>query len=327
MSTVTDPPRRVQRPQVFLIPLFVITSGIWTKLQQAAKALYVVLARYVNHERRKQTGEWIAWPDVERLAEILGVSERHCYRLLKELESFGLIRRRPANDGPGKAYEFLFPDNSVTSGMTPTTPDGCHGSQAAPDSHVTPLTGEPTKKEQEVAAAADDEGLQNRLAALAAAGIGEPKRSELAGLRGLTNELINRVVDRCTAKGKSIGALIRELEAQAEAALARDSRRQAEAEAETRKEEEAQRKRQEEAKEQAARQQERDAASEFFDQLDPGVRERAVDEVFNAMPPGQRSLYKRRDSIFIKVKVYKMLTRNRGTPDDTNSQSENNQHE
>lgn len=69
------------------------------------------------------------------------------------------------------------------------------------------------------------------IAELTGAGVGEPKRSELARLPGITPELVRAARRDLAERGKGTGALVLEIEARAEKAAATETKRRVKAEA------------------------------------------------------------------------------------------------
>lgn len=75
--------RLVRNIRFGMVPMTVATAEIG----HAALRLYVLLACHADKTKRQ------TWVSVETLAELMGVSDRHIFRLLAELEAAKLIER------------------------------------------------------------------------------------------------------------------------------------------------------------------------------------------------------------------------------------------
>ena len=208
-----------------------VDSEIWANLSPSASKVYVVLAKHADRE-------WLAWPSVTLLARLSGLERRSVFRAVQELQTQRLLVIQESGRGRGRnVYQLLIPrgDSRVTSEVTAVSPVRRQQCHIRGDSRVTHELDQKNKTsnsrhrlrsnaaEEPAAAGAEAGGADPEiLDALAAAEIGEPARSRLAGLPGMSVALVERTVRKC--QDKPTGILIRALEAAAEAAVVRRRR-------------------------------------------------------------------------------------------------------
>lgn len=111
----------------------------WAMSQHIAglhRLALIEIARHANHSGH-------AWPSMRTLADRLGVTPRHCRRIIAELEATALILR--INDNGRRQLYQIDPQNtawqspSTFDNLSPLTPDThVRGTDQTPDTHVRP---------------------------------------------------------------------------------------------------------------------------------------------------------------------------------------------
>lgn len=249
MHDITPLPAAGVEPVRFgRVPVGPIDAGRLVDLSRAEAMVYLVLARHVGRS------DWRTWPAVETIAAKTGLASRSVKRALAGLRCKSLILVDRAGGGRGRTTTYRLDvkgDALVTVSERETvTQPGAKGDATRPekvtgrarkgDARVTPRDKKKHRKKPEEEtggqarnAAADraiaskqnptksDAGVMN---ALAAAGVGEPKRSELAQRPGVTVRLIDQTAGQARAQGKGTGWLILRIGDKAAEAVARAER-------------------------------------------------------------------------------------------------------
>lgn len=226
------------------IPAALITSGRLAEsgADRTELLILVGIAAHINGETGK------CWPSMETLAKCAGVQPRTARRAVRRLEGRGIINIDPGG-GRWKTNTYSIKpvalDDPVTADI-PGRPErpSIESNTRSPEAQypvvcdplpgrLDPITRSPrttakqknrgTEQQKQSAAGFDSELIR----ALTAAGVGEPKRSELARLPGLDMRTVQRKAAWCRDQGKGVGILIRELEAASEQAVVRGSRQSA----------------------------------------------------------------------------------------------------
>ena len=213
----------------------VIDSGAWAELSPSAKAVLPVLARNVNEQVRQDRGEWLAWPSIRTIQKLAGTQRAATYYAIAELEQAGLLARRAGGGGRHTTmYQLLDPGPVHVRGPVHTRgrvgstgvdgrgPRTCTQRRSKEEDRPTAEERHKQPPDRTAAATGSAETDPEILDALTAAEIGEPARSRLAGLPGMTAGLVERTVRKC--QDRPSGVLIRALEAAAEAAVVRRRR-------------------------------------------------------------------------------------------------------
>ena len=212
----------------------IVTQGVVGKLTAAEARTLIVLAAHAGND-------WEAWPGVDRIAEQANLTSRGVRKALTQLEKFGLIARVQAGGGRKRTTIWRLTEPRPQRPAAPKTLNrrSVNTGSGIPQK---PGTGVPQNPERvfrgtrlkeldsnsspslepPAATAGDPETDPEILDALTAAEIGEPARSRLAALEGMTAGLVERTVRKC--QDKPGGVLIRALEAAAEAAVVRRRR-------------------------------------------------------------------------------------------------------
>lgn len=213
------------------IPTQVFMSGRLASLSCATIAVYAAICAHCR--------DWVAWPSVATIASEVGISERTVKRSLRKLVESSLISveapgggRAPGGSGQKTTYRILA--NGVPA-VTVAGPQRCHGAPPTVtrrarngDSGDRPLCVNILEQQQQqsgAAAVGSSEGEADVVTALRLAGIGEPKRRELATTPGVTAEIVRAEAARLEGTDKRGGILIQNLECAAAKAVADDERR------------------------------------------------------------------------------------------------------
>ena len=206
----------------------VVESGLWARIPPAAAKVLVVLAKHADQR-------WVSWPNMQTIAHLAGLTERGTYKAIVWLEAEHLVVRRTRGGGAqSTTYQLKPPPLNVGSGVNAGSGDPCTPVQGTPErgfrrSRLKELDNSNSRrrarKQAPAPAAAGSEAVELDpaiLDALTAAEIGEPARSRLAALEGMSIALVERTVRKC--QDKPSGVLIRALEAAAEATVVRRRR-------------------------------------------------------------------------------------------------------
>jgi len=231
------------------LPYRVVTSGMLGRLKRSELAVYVVIAAHSNGD------DFTSRPSVATIFAEANVSERTAQRAVRGLEGYGLIVVRLGGGSATNTYELTTDPRHL--GDTPVAAaDPRHSCDTPPPSKsaVTPVIAvTPKQKNRErteqaepasptAAAGGGDRGekgdnrnggyegknrhdpaVDARRGALAAAGIGNPKREQLASDPYLTPAIIRAKAAWCHEHRKRTGVLILELEAIAGQVLAKEA--------------------------------------------------------------------------------------------------------
>lgn len=201
-------------------------GGRLHKIGTTAQAVYLALRLHVY----KPGG--IAFPSVDAIATGLGLKRRAVQLALRKLESEGLIKCVAKGGGrPSKGQKPSAAKYQLTplKGASPCAAKGASSdTKGRMAMHEKAHRDAPELEGIKTEAAGPDAAADvDLIRALTAAGVGEPKRSELARLPGLDARTVRNKAAWCREHGKGAGALIRELEAASEQATER-ARRKAE---------------------------------------------------------------------------------------------------
>jgi hypothetical protein len=297
------------------IPYAMAAAGMFSGLSGSASSVYLMLAAHDDVA-------WTANPGTKRIAELLKIEERTVRRALAALKRRGLIVTRKTGGGHGLRTTYRLvtnPDEAdrVQHGGSVTNPDEANRvsqSETRTEHDQEPGRSEPKTRSAGVrnpdnaapqnrenraqqqscntaaaghSPAADKESgavdrMTDTLEALAEAGIGDPKRSELATAWSELPNAAQRIRDLAAslrARGKGTGAVVLELEARAEAARARGrNEAAARANADARHREQAQA----EAAASAKRAADKRCVATFIAALTDAEYEAAEQQVFNS---------------------------------------------
>ncbi len=256
------PPQTGHREKVVpfgRIPYALVDSGLWATLKPADHAVYGVIAAHTGQD-------WSACPSLERIASLAGVTREAVCVAIVRLETGGIIEvEHGGGRGHTNIYRLVRNSNhrqTVSDDRNSNPPPDKQSSPTAetviadrPNSNLPLTRTDRTELEQQqnsrceaaaagIAGAEPDEMLAANpavLGALKAAGIGEPTRSALAGLPGITAELITRETANARTQAKGPGATVQNIRAalDAQQAQAEQARERAIRLAEERKQEKA----------------------------------------------------------------------------------------
>ncbi|MEO0514161.1 MAG: helix-turn-helix domain-containing protein [Planctomycetota bacterium] len=230
-----------------LIPGEVIESDAWGKLSGVGVRVYTGLAYYANTKR-------VCWPSIKTLSQKAHASERSCRRVLRKLEFLGLIKVLSAGGGHGQSarYQLIYPDQTVRvdeskpgqnsqgfeqdtgtnltenpDGTDPQTLTNSSGKQSMEQPKKQAPATYPQEPATPVGQSSDEIAVQN---ALISVGIGEPTRSKLLQLNGITPMIVCEAAAYCHEHSKARGILVMEIQARVEQANAKKARLQQNAE-------------------------------------------------------------------------------------------------
>ncbi len=212
------------------LPTAVISSGILATMKASELKIYTAICAFSNRG-------WAASIGVEKLGKLAGLSERTVQRTTAKLAYRELIKVLPGG-GRNRANTYI-----VVTAYPVTTADTvsaekprhheCHPLEKKPRHFDAQTPSSPNQnpdslgvtrsevqngqQQQAAAPAAADADI---LDALTQAGIGEPKRTQLATLPGVTAGIVRAAAEHARAGGKGSGVTVLEIESRAAKAQA-----------------------------------------------------------------------------------------------------------
>ena len=197
---MTDDRRSTKRKgseQFGRLPYAMIDAGLYAGMKRAEALTLIAIA---GHVKKK---DWTAWPSIPRIARLAGLSTRSVERAIVSLEAKGLMtyERGGGREHPNIYQLTTNPDDSVgvSDDQTPASPSPRPrqtGTETPASQSLNPGTATPgeqkenIKQQQNRDAAAESSPTQDTDSAvvklLTSEGIGEPKRSEIASMPGMT---------------------------------------------------------------------------------------------------------------------------------------------
>lgn len=207
-------------------------TGRLCKVGRPAQAVYMVLVCHANQKTR------IAWPSHDTIAASLGCGIKVVERAVGDLQKQGLIEvlkrgggRTKTGKGISNRYKITPPypvrNDGVEGGATPSemTDNPVTFDQRTPSEMTGEQVREQVIEQQQGAAAGIDDSSDPNRQALTLAGVGDPARSDLADLPGITPTLIRDKAAWCRERGKGVPVLIEELKLASEQHIERERRR------------------------------------------------------------------------------------------------------
>ncbi len=220
------------------VPYGMIDAGLIADLKPAAAKVYLVLLAHADQEWRARVG-------MRRMAKLAGVMVGSVSRSVAQLRSAGLIDTNRVSNGQAMTYwittasgrdrspvgERLSVHSTVNGHNTdrsPTSDPTVHprDQNRSPGRERNRGTEIEQQQSSNAAAGNDDPPCPIRRA-LIAAGVGDPARSELAELPGITAKLVRDKAAWCRERGKGPPVLIDELRLTSEQHTERERQRQA----------------------------------------------------------------------------------------------------